>query len=483
MDRGFLAIVDADRIHEYIFAPHRLKMVRGGSALLRSLNHEHLLRELLEGGYGPGNLSQDLTPNDATTTDAGTFNWELVYAGGGNVYVLFRDRAAAEKYVSRAQWLFRKQSGTATATCIVTPHEGVFRATFEVGLALLNQRKTSAADPHSPLTSPYWKSCEACGREPAAWLIDEPDDAQVLLCTACETRKKHSRQSPYLEKINGKLVPVQDLETLSAGSRPDGYLALVYVDVDSLGKYFDQLEPFTVETYRETSHKIRKTVESAVIESCRHLPESLSDGTAAPFEILLVGGDDALIILRPQHVCRFLRCFRVSFRKHWREPKQRSGSSGRDLTFSAGIVFAHHHLPIAQFLQHAEELLRSAKDAGGGRADYMVVTEAMTSGLKARDARRTMRPYPLRDLLQLWRTIGRWKMLGFPARRAHQLYQAAYEEEHQGTLDYLYLLARLEERHRRLAQQMFAQGLWERTPRRATRAADIAEIWDFVEET
>ena len=37
-----LAVVDADKIHEYVFGPHELRMVRGGSVLEWVLNEEEL---------------------------------------------------------------------------------------------------------------------------------------------------------------------------------------------------------------------------------------------------------------------------------------------------------------------------------------------------------------------------------------------------------------------------------------------------------
>ena len=470
-------MVDADHIKDYIFAPHRLKMIRGGSVVLLDLNHEHLLRELRDGGYGPGNLSHDLQ-----IVEAEGVKWELVYAGGGNVLVRFEDQELARQYANQAQRLFRKHSGSATATSIVVRHEHPFRKTFDCGLKMLNLHKTSGVEPRSLLAFPYFKVCEACGREPATWVTEDPDQEELLLCRACHLRKEASPRSPYLKEISNTLEPVDDLEALAMRSRPEGYLALVYLDVDGLGKYFDQLEPFTIDTYRTASKRVHQTVRSAVLDSCRLLSANLKSGSTAPFEILLIGGDDALVMIQPQYLYSFLRCFRVSFRKHWRNKKGLDDRSRKMPTFSAGIVFAHSHLPINHFVHRAEELLRSAKRAGGNRCDYLVLTEAMTSGIKDRDPKRTMRPDSVIEMLRFWKTMRKWKKHNVPSRRIHQLYQAAHEEEFQGTFNYLHLLSRLEAAHRSLLLSMFPQGLWERTPRQATRAADIAELWDFVEE-
>jgi hypothetical protein len=176
------------------------------------------------------------------------------------------------------------------------------------------------------------------------------------------------------------------------------------------------------------------------------------------------------VILAAQGVHPFLRKFREVFREKL-----------PDLTFSAGVVWAHHHLPIAQYTFHAKKLLRSAKAKGGGRIDYLVVSESMVSGRDEYSDLRTLRPYSFEDFDHLVETIVAWKGEDFPSNKAHQLYPMAFEEESQGTLDFLYWISRLERRHRDAACRFFQQGLWQQQPWRATGAADLAELWDFVE--
>jgi len=37
-----LAVVDADKVHDYVFSPHELRLVRGGSALQSFINEDEL---------------------------------------------------------------------------------------------------------------------------------------------------------------------------------------------------------------------------------------------------------------------------------------------------------------------------------------------------------------------------------------------------------------------------------------------------------
>src|ERR1039457_7013452 len=44
MPEQFLAIADADKIHDYVFSPHELRLIKGGSFLQSSLNTWELKR-------------------------------------------------------------------------------------------------------------------------------------------------------------------------------------------------------------------------------------------------------------------------------------------------------------------------------------------------------------------------------------------------------------------------------------------------------
>jgi len=469
MDGTFLAIVDADRIQDYIFAPRQLKLIRGASAIQREVNLTYSLDLLNESSYGPGNLEGQEITGTRLDENPGQ-RWEVVYAGGGNLYVLFRDGKDADRFVKAACALYRKHGATATASGAIVPWTGTFRATLEQGQERVMARKTSNGQPGHAVSGPYWKFCEACGLHPASHWSRYPVTGEHILCQACYARRRHSERAPYLDEIAKGLKPPQDFEEIAEAARPDGYLALVYLDVDRLGRFFEGIDPLPPELYRYHSLHIRKSVREAVIEGCRATcATGPADGTAR-FEVLLLGGDDAIVVMASQYVFEFLRRFRKAF-----------GSKLPNLTFSAGVVWAHHHLPVSQYVYHAKKLLRSAKAAGGNRVDYLVVSESMVRGLEGRKRERTLRPYEFPGFEGLAETIRAWKADGFPSNKVHQLYGMAFHETNQASLDFLYWISRLEERHKNLACNFFREGIWREKPWRSTGAADLAELWSFVE--
>jgi hypothetical protein len=190
---------------------------------------------------------------------------------------------------------------------------------------------------------------------------------------------------------------------------------------------------------------------------------------------LLLGGDDAVIAMAAQEALPFLDKFKSVFLSE-------IGKSPKDqkLTVSAGLVWAHATYPIAAFVEKAEALLKSAKRQRKGFAvDYMVVTEAMT-GDPERELAPTKRPYGWDELARLRDHVRTWKQQGVPSNKVRSLYPMAYEPKLQGELDFLFLKSRLSPDHLKLVREVIPETLFERNSMR-TAAADVVELWDFVE--
>lgn len=466
MSDYYLAIVDADKIQEYVFGPHQLKLIRGGSAVQRELNHTLLLRAFVKDNYGAGNLDGDLQIVEQPLEGFPTHLWEVIYAGGGNVVALFRDGGAARRYCADAERLFRSRTGCASATTTVAAWTQNWATTLSRAQSLVQSRKAARSLPEFSCGAPYWRTCDFCGLAPAAHRRRDPEGGEDFGCVACELRRANGQRPPYLKEIRGDLKPPRDFEALAALSKPENYLALTYIDVDGLSRFLQEKGAASPSSYRAWSNTVRHTVENGVLTACGLLSACLEPDATAPFEILLLGGDDAIVMLPAHQVFRFLDAFTRNF-------------TIAGLSFSVGVVWAHHHFPISQFLELAKELLRSAKREPGNRVDYLVVTEAMTAGVKARDPRRTRKPYVMNEFLEMRERLSVWRQQQFPSNKVRALYRIAFEEREQATLDYCFLLSRLSEKHRGLLINQFAGGFWDRLER--TGAADVAELWDFVE--
>ena len=468
-----LLILDADRIHEYVFAPRQLKAIRGGSAIQANLNRIRLFEpKLLSVGGNVDALGKVLD----SPTLAGGAPWEAVYAGGGTALILFRDLPDAESYRMAATRLYAEETGAATASAAFVPCSEAFKDDYDAVRRQLERAKTARCEHRFASGNPYWKVCELCGRVPAARRRRDPGGDERLACAAClkRLRLENSERSPYLAQVpvlaGTVLKPPRDFERIAARSIPENYLAVVYLDINRLGRFLSETASASVTKFRTHSTAVHETVVSGTVAGCA-ATAMRAGGEEAPFEILLIGGDDAIVVMRAQDVFVFLRRFQELFES----ARRREDLDFRDLDFSVGIVWAHHHFPISQFLALAEELLKSAKrrPGGGFAADYLIVTEAMAGDIGPRGEGGSRKPYALPEFLALEESVAALKIAGAPRGKVHDLYRIAHLPECQATLEYYFLLSRLESKHRDMMIKRFPAG--------PAGMADLAELWDFVE--
>jgi len=447
-----LVMLDADRIHDYVFAPHQLRLIRGGSAKQLDLAETVLWHELRERGA------------------------QRIFAGGGTVMGVFSGMKAADAFCRYGEERFYTATGgaatvTGAAQAWLGEGDDGFRSTLLALRAKLEREKNARNDHCFAGSRPYWKVCEACGLHSATASVPAPVVPKAF-CGPCLLRWKEDK-TPYLERANNarktprRLKAPKDFNSLADGSKPEGYLALIYIDGDAMGRYLIDHGAKSRATYRNLSRRVRETFQEGVIEACAKV--SPAEGTA-PFEILLTGGDDALVMMQAQLALDFVAHFHQRFQAAPLDPPT---------TYSVAIVFAHASFPIPQFLNHADELLRSAKKRRGEcSADFKAITEALADPDVDRSVPSTAKPYSIEELTRLAQTVTAWKTAGVPRNKVNALYRMAYGGRMQAELDYWQLLSRLEERHKTLLRSFFGTSFWRDGK---TKAADLVELWSFVQ--
>jgi len=293
-----LLILDADRIHEYVFAPRQLKAVRGGSAIQASLNRSWLFAPpLLSAGGNVDSSGKVLN----TPTLAHGAAWEAVYAGGGTALIHFRDPVDADRYRMTATRLYVEETGAATASVAFVTCSGEFKDDYAAVRLRLERAKTARSEHRLAAGNPYWKVCELCGRAPGERLRREPGGDERPACAACIKRLKYSERPPYLAQVpvpaGTVLKPPRDFETIARRSVPENYLALVYLDINRLGRFLSGTASESVTKFRDHSTAVHKTVVSGTVAGCAAAAQR-AGGDEALFEILLIGGDDAILVMR-----------------------------------------------------------------------------------------------------------------------------------------------------------------------------------------
>lgn len=151
MDWQYLVVLDISSIHEYIFGTNKLREIKGASILLDRLNRELTLQEINTGKYGKEDS-----------------DWKRITTAGGNVKVLFKDRNKAIDYRKFLTDLFRNNAPGANVAVIVSERNGLDDEKWlKKADKELQRAKALYKYKGQILTSGYFKSCEACGLNPA----------------------------------------------------------------------------------------------------------------------------------------------------------------------------------------------------------------------------------------------------------------------------------------------------------------------------
>ncbi len=127
---------------------------------------------------------------------------------------------------------------------------------------------------------------------------------------------------------------------------PGTFYAILLMDGDSLGKLFS-----SAEKPKELSGKLAEFASQVPRTVMRY------DG-----KLIYAGGDDVLAILS---ITKVLECAK-EIQENYQE------KMGKDATISAGIVMAHHKLPLRIALQEAHHQLDDVAKDGNGRSSFAI---------------------------------------------------------------------------------------------------------------
>lgn len=336
--------LELEGIQRFVFASPKLKVIRGGSAVLDHFNRVQMLDLANEAGG------------------------ELVVSAGGHCLVKGLSRERATVFAQKSSRMLRKRTdGQVGLSWGIAEDQRNWRATW-TALREDQSRRALETPPAPPPLPPFVVLCSSCGIAPATALEDLLDRDLKPLCDSCRTRINEARelgrgtiwdrlrrylgphQHPGDDESFRKLLPEREFEDLAElGSRRE-YFAYLYCDGNGMGKLLREAD--SDEGYGKLSRRIddalHKAVASAVLKYCS--PDSRTRERFAA-DVLLLGGDDLVVALPADRGVAFatevLNVFHLE--------------AGTDLRLSAGLVIAPYTTPIAILQDVAKSLLESAK--------------------------------------------------------------------------------------------------------------------------
>ena len=379
--QSWLVCFDTDRIKDYVFHTGRLKSIRGGSALLTELDDKR--EKQLKKDFGEENL---------------------VYCAGGSGAVLVDTEEEANTLVAKIERDFRRETITGSTTGISLPPPCTDIADFgkrmEQASECLGAAKAAKAELGSLPVEPYLRPCGECGQYPAT--LHAHDESNKVWCHTCAKKRKWDAKGrrgilekfiQFLGKDNesqtwANAKNPSDLDAIGSISSPPNYVGLIALDGNQMGKCLHALG--NVEHYKSFSRHLQNFTNRQIFSALTHygLPRlseqdvnSHSD-TTFPFEIVLVGGDDVVLITAADIAIDIALSIATGFEENCVRDIPESFGLGDKLTMAGGVVLAHADFPLLAMHNLAEQAQKEAKKACAendyktGAIDFIVISGA-----------------------------------------------------------------------------------------------------------
>ncbi len=463
---GFsLVALDTDHIKNYVFGTDKLKEIRGASSLLDRLNRNVMEEQAKE-----------------VSGEA----YKKIYANGGSGLFLI-DSAQAVEFATRIQHQYHQLTARgASVTWVVQPLpadapddiESIMTYPIPNTLALLRyrlrERKDHPRASTNEVSHPLMRPCDSCGMY---YAVKQAPDVVEFYCQVCVNKQDEDRKvkkyiewwmkrpgppgdfkSPLwdevLERLNNynyrlSVEPErpEDLNVFSEFRQAKDYLGLIYADANGMGRAIEKLA-----TLREVE-KFAKDIDNAVywamgdVISASLPPKQLGEETwIFPFDILLIGGDDIVVVTPAAQAMPFAHALAKRFYEEANKDRQ---EDEEEHSLSASVVLAPTNYPFSLLRDLAEDALKFAKkdgsktfaakksDYGKTRVNFLVVAGSTSQGFgnvynhlhrKYEDSQRsfyaTMRPYTLEQLEFLLTMLREGRRLSLGRTKLHQLREA-----------------------------------------------------------
>lgn len=384
------------RVQTFIFEVPRLKAMLGANALIGHAMR-HKLPALMANKGRKLNWPQSLPKPAATdpldsTTDpddpAALYAKGIMARDGGHFIAAFDTHEEAQAFLDLAEATLAELLPGVLYDASIVPFPRPER----------EERPRIAPRENHLLDLPVLQVCQETGREPASerkksdgrtyW---QSQSVAHRLAWGDQFYKGDTkdiiglmRQGLYPDQDKRWREP-NDLAELAAG----GYLALIHADGNGIGKRCDNAwkaqrplsEDLSKEAHGEAFfHSMRVAVRRAVVDA---LAATFTDGGGPrSYEVLMLGGDDLLLVCRADKALDFAHRYAEELAKY-------SLADGPALDVAIGVAIAQKSYPVHRLQELAESLASSAKrlfrglpdNARGSVIDWQVVTQSWFEGV------------------------------------------------------------------------------------------------------
>jgi hypothetical protein len=390
MSNYIATVIDTTGIQRYIFGSNRLKENIGASHLVKLATKEWVEECLNKLGnvYIPDEEGNQLEPH---INEDNMILAELIYSGGGNTILLFKNLVCAQNFT---RLITKKVLKEAPGLNIVIAHEAfdwnqrflqeVLDNDLIKGKLEKLKRKSSYSVPLLGLG--VTANCISSGL-PAVEMreidgLSRPISREIAAKyemtnqANSELRKIIFDEQKLRKRYEQYKIPV-DVDDLGRTQQESSYIAVVHADGNQMGKRFQKLgEKYSnnkdnkgfIIAMRQLSWAVNKAAKDALKAVGELLVNSIDSEMKVngyfqikdrylPFRPIVYGGDDVTFVCDGRLGLALAAKFLKEFEKLTENLPDGKGKA----TACAGIAIVKTHYPFAQAYKLSEELCSSAK--------------------------------------------------------------------------------------------------------------------------
>jgi hypothetical protein len=397
----YLLTVDSTQIQSYIFTSNRLRENYGASYLVAASTEEWTLQAVREVTQH-SNVSPDgrLDPAGRIEEQTARLEAEVVYAGGGNFVVLFREEGHARAFTRRLSQRVLTDAPGLQLVIAQQPFDWGQPLAEKVKDAFrqLEEKKRSRRLSAPLLGLGVTVMCQSTGL-PAVGVTPPigddqgyPASAEIFAKTAAGA-KADERLHQYLKLPDGYGYP-RDFDDLGRSWGDQSHIAVVHADGNRMGQRIMAIRNLYltasnnrdyITALRGFSNAVEDAAQDALIRTLAQLVEQLQQAggrhlehknaagkTLAKIELKEAGGGTHFLPFRPlvfggddvTFVCdgRLGLSMADLYLRYFEEETAKRPECKGQLTACAGIAIVKTHYPFARAYDLAHKLCQSAKD-------------------------------------------------------------------------------------------------------------------------